>query len=736
MKRIRKAVFPVAGFGTRFLPATKAMPKELIPIMGKPIIQYAVEEAIAAGCDTLIFVTGRNKRAIEDHFDNNLELEAALRSKGKDREAEMVRNIIPAHVECIFVRQPEQLGLGHAVACAERALSGDPFVVLLADDFIRSEGAGVTADLIAGFDETGKTQLSVMAIDGPEISKFGVVTPGATPRMVTGLVEKPTQHAAQSNLASIGRYVLTSEVFDILRRETPGHGGEIQLADALNELAQAGRVESVVLRGTRYDCGSMEGYLDAIVSMSKESVRRSQSLDCFKAYDIRGVLGETIDEDIAYRIGRAFAEVMKATKVVVGRDARLSSTALAAATAQGLADAGCDVLDIGLAGTEEMYFAASHFGAGGGIEVTASHNPINYNGMKMVGPGSRPLDPATELSAIRQLAETASFRNAAAKGAHTPVSFAARAAYADKVMSFIAPTVLRPLKVVVNCGNGAAAPAYEALKTRLKEQGAPIEFIDVFLEPDAGFPNGIPNPLLPENQPATRDVVLAHGADLGVAFDGDFDRCFFFDELGTFIPGEYVVGLLAAAFLEKEPGAGIVHDPRVVWSIQDIVQSRGGKAIQSQTGHVFLKQELRKQGAVYGGEMSAHHYFRDFCHCDSGMIPWLLVCELMGRTGKKLSELVKDSVTAFPSSGEINFRLDDPAAAMQRVIAQFEPNAVSVDRTDGVSVSLSDWRFNLRASNTEPVIRLNVESRGDASLVARKVAEISDILKETVLAAK
>ena len=738
MSKIRKAVFPVAGFGTRFLPATKAMPKELMPIIDKPVIQYAVEEAIAAGCDTLIFVTGRHKRAIEDHFDSNQELEAALRSKGKDLEAEMVRNIIPAHVECIFVRQPEQLGLGHAVTCAERALGGEPFVVLLADDFIRADGAGVTSDLIAAFTETGKSQLSVMEINGPEISRFGVVTPGAEPRSVAHLVEKPEMHAAQSNLASIGRYVLTSEVFDILRRQAPGYGGEIQLADALNEMAQAGRVESVVLRGTRYDCGSVEGYLDAIMAVSQEKDRaadRSRSLECLKAYDIRGVLGETIDEDIAYRVGRAFAEVMTATKVIVGRDARLSSPALAAAVAQGLADAGCDVLDIGLAGTEEMYFATSHFGADGGIEITASHNPINYNGMKMVGPHSRPLDPATELSEIRRLAEAASFRPAPGKGVLTPVSFTARAAYADKVMSFIAPSVLRSLKVVVNCGNGAAAPAYEALKTRLKEQGAPLEFIDVFLEPDAGFPNGIPNPLLPENQPATRDVVLAHGADLGVAFDGDFDRCFFFDETGAFIPGEYVVGLLAAAFLEKEPSAAIVHDPRVVWSIQNIVQSRGGKAIQSRTGHVFLKQEIRTSGAVYGGEMSAHHYFRDFCHCDSGMIPWLLVCELMGRTGQTLSDLVSANVAAFPSSGEINFHLPEPLEAMERVVEKFLPHAVSIDRTDGVSVALSGWRFNLRASNTEPVIRLNVESRGDATLVKRKVTDIGDILNGRTLAA-
>jgi phosphomannomutase len=328
------------------------------------------------------------------------------------------------------------------------------------------------------------------------------------------------------------------------------------------------------------------------------------------------------------------------------------------------------------------------------------------------------------------LAEVANFSDPTAKGRVKHVGDKARAAYADKVMSFIEAPKLRPLKVVVNCGNGAAAPAYEAIKARLNAAGAPLAFVDVFVEPDAIFPNGIPNPLLPENQPATRDVVLAHGADIGVAFDGDFDRCFFFDENGAFIPGEYVVGLLAAAFLEKEPGAAIVHDPRVVWSIQDIIQSRGGKAIQSQTGHVFLKQELRKHGAVYGGEMSAHHYFRDFCHCDSGMIPWLLVCELMGRTGQSLSALVSASVAAFPSSGEINFRLPDPKGAMRRVVAHFQPDAVSIDRMDGVSVALADWRFNLRASNTEPVIRLNVESRGDPALVASKVAEITDLLNQ------
>ena len=264
MQKIRKAVFPVAGFGTRFLPATKAMPKELMPIVDKPLIQYAAEEAIAAGVDTLIFVTGRNKRAIEDHFDNNLELEMALRSKGKEHEAEMVKNILPKGVDCIFVRQPEQLGLGHAVLCAERAIGNDPFAVLLADDFLVYDGNGPTADLVRSFEARGKSQLSIMEVNGPDISKYGVVLPGPEPGGVAGLVEKPDKGKEPSNFASIGRYVLTSDIFDIIRNQPVGAGGEIQLADAINAQAANNAVEAVILNGRRFDCGSVQGYLDAI----------------------------------------------------------------------------------------------------------------------------------------------------------------------------------------------------------------------------------------------------------------------------------------------------------------------------------------------------------------------------------------------------------------------------------------------------------------------------------------
>ena len=269
MKKIRKAVFPVAGFGTRFLPATKAMPKELLPIVDKPLIQYAVEEAIAAGIDTLIFVTGRNKRAVEDHFDNNQELEMALRAKGKVKQANMVKNILPAGVECIFVRQAEQLGLGHAVLCAERVVGGDPFAVLLADDFITSDGSGVMADLPSAYEATGRTQLSVMEVNGREISQYGVVVPNRADGSVAGLIEKPVVDMAPSNLASIGRYVLTPDIFDILRNQQPGSGGEIQLADAINTQAANNAVEAVNLNGRRFDCGSVEGYLDAIMHVAE-----------------------------------------------------------------------------------------------------------------------------------------------------------------------------------------------------------------------------------------------------------------------------------------------------------------------------------------------------------------------------------------------------------------------------------------------------------------------------------
>jgi phosphomannomutase len=384
---------------------------------------------------------------------------------------------------------------------------------------------------------------------------------------------------------------------------------------------------------------------------------------CFKAYDIRGEIGVNIDEAVVYRIGRAVAQHFRAKSVVIGFDARATSPAFAAAASQGARDAGADVITIGMAGTEEMYWAVTEFGACAGIEVTASHNPINYNGIKIVKSQSRPLDDAGDFQVIKALAGSQEWSTAEA-GKEIDRSAEARKAYVDCVLNFIDVEALRPLKVVVNSGNGAAGPTFDAVALRLLELGAPLEFIRVHHTPDATFPNGIPNPLLPKNHPATADVVKAENADFGVAFDGDFDRCFFFDETGQFVPGEYVVGLLASIFLEKEVGAKIVHDPRVIWNTQDIVAQKAGIAVQSKTGHAFIKQVMRSHEAVYGGEMSAHHYFRDFAYCDSGMIPWLLIAELVYRSGHSLGDCVKDRFAAFPSSGEINFKVADGGKAI------------------------------------------------------------------------
>ena len=451
---------------------------------------------------------------------------------------------------------------------------------------------------------------------------------------------------------------------------------------------------------------------------------------CFKAYDIRGEIGVNIDEAVVYRIGRAVAQHFRAKSVVIGFDARATSPAFAAAASQGARDAGADVITIGMAGTEEMYWAVTEFGACAGIEVTASHNPINYNGIKIVKSQSRPLDDAGDFQVIKALAGSQEWSTAEA-GKEIDRSAEARKAYVDCVLNFIDVEALRPLKVVVNSGNGAAGPTFDAVALRLLELGAPLEFIRVHHTPDATFPNGIPNPLLPKNHPATADVVKAENADFGVAFDGDFDRCFFFDETGQFVPGEYVVGLLASIFLEKEVGAKIVHDPRVIWNTQDIVAQKAGIAVQSKTGHAFIKQVMRSHEAVYGGEMSAHHYFRDFAYCDSGMIPWLLIAELVYRSGHSLGDCVKDRFATFPSSGEINFKVADGGKAIGNVLSAYRADALSIDETDGVSVAFEDWRFNLRQSNTEPLVRLNVEGTGNADALASHVSAIAKLLGGT-----
>ena len=439
-------------------------------------------------------------------------------------------------------------------------------------------------------------------------------------------------------------------------------------------------------------------------------------ITCFKAYDLRGRLGAELDADVARRVGHGFAVATGAARVVIGRDCRLSSGALSDALAEGLVGQGVEVIDLGLCGTEEVYFATTHFGADGGIEVTASHNPMDYNGMKFVGRGSAPI-PTAMLAAIRAAAEAEAPPHR--PGGRRLAAGGARAAYVARVLSFVDPALLPPLTILVNAGNGTAGPTFDALAAALADRGAALRFHRMLHDPDGSFPHGVPNPLLPENQSATGQAVVATGADMGVAWDGDFDRCFLFDHDGRFVPGEYIVGLLAEVFLEKEPGAAIVHDPRVVWNTQDVVAGAGGRAVMARTGHAFLKAALRETGAVYGGEMSAHHYFRDFMACDSGMIPWLLVAELIGRRGTSLADLVGGRMTAFPSSGEINFHIDDPAAAVARVEAAFAGEVLSRDETDGLSLTFADWRLNLRRSNTEPLLRLNVEGRAGVDVASR-----------------
>jgi len=444
-------------------------------------------------------------------------------------------------------------------------------------------------------------------------------------------------------------------------------------------------------------------------------------ITCFKAYDIRGQIPNELNAEICYRIGNATGAFLDAKTVVVGRDMRLTSDEFADAVIKGLMDAGVEVLDIGLCGTEMVYFATSHLGADGGIMVTASHNPADYNGLKLVREQARPISADTGLAEIRKLAE-GDERRIEDGGERTSVEI--KAEYIDHLLTYIDVAALKNLKLVVNAGNGCAGIAVDALEPHL-----PFELIKVHNEPDGTFPNGIPNPMLLENQAVTTKAVLGHGADIGIAWDGDFDRCFLFDEQGTFIEGYYIVGLLAESILKKNPGSKIVHDPRMTWNTLEIVSAAGGEAVQSKSGHSFIKERMREVDGVYGGEMSAHHYFRDFSYADSGMIPWLLVAELISTTGKSLSELVGERMARYPASGEINRKVADATATLQALHDRYAPDALDVDDTDGYSFEFPEWRFNIRMSNTEPVVRLNIESRGDEALMKARTAEVLAILE-------
>lgn len=447
-------------------------------------------------------------------------------------------------------------------------------------------------------------------------------------------------------------------------------------------------------------------------------------LNCFKAYDIRGRVPDELNPDIAYRLGQAYARRFEPTRVALGHDVRHSSRPLLEALALGLQERGVEVLDLGLCGTEEAYWAAQQAGVDGAIEVTASHNPIDYNGMKLVRGGAVPVSGD---SGLRDLESMVATSNDTVPAGRTPRMLATsyRESYVEHLLGYLDPATLRPMTIVINAGNGAAGPLLDSLEKRL-----PFRLVKVHHAPDGSFPNGIPNPLLPQNRGVTTAAVRASGADFGVAWDGDFDRCFLFDESGEFIEGYYIVGLLAEALLQQHRGAPgeqrprVIHDPRLVWNTIDVVLKAGGQPVQSKTGHAFIKERMRAENAIYGGEMSAHHYFRDFAYCDNGMLPWLLVAAQLSRTGRRLSELVRERMAMYPVSGEINRGVSSVPTTLARIEARYAAKAIARDNTDGLSLDFGEWRFNLRGSNTEPLLRLNVESRGDPLLMNLKTAEI------------
>lgn len=446
-------------------------------------------------------------------------------------------------------------------------------------------------------------------------------------------------------------------------------------------------------------------------------------LPAFKAYDIRGRVPEELNEDLARRIGVALAAQLAPGPVVLGHDVRLTSPALQDALAAGLRGTGREVIDIGLCGTEEVYFQTDHLGAAGGVMVTASHNPMDYNGMKLVKENARPISSDTGLFAISDAVAIDTSEAQPPRAGQTAQHD--KSAYIQHLLSYVDAAKLKPLKLVVNAGNGGAGAIVDLLAPHL-----PFEFIRICHEPDGSFPNGIPNPLLPENRAATANAVREHGADFGIAWDGDFDRCFFFDHTGRFIEGYYLVGLLAKAILARNPGGKIVHDPRLVWNTVEMVEQAGGVPVLCKSGHAFIKEKMRAEDAVYGGEMSAHHYFREFAYADSGMIPWLLIAQLISESGRSLADWVEDRMAAYPCSGEINFKVADAKAAVARVMEHFAARSPALDHTDGISADFGDWRFNLRSSNTEPLLRLNVEARGDAALMQARTDEISRLIQQ------
>ncbi len=445
-------------------------------------------------------------------------------------------------------------------------------------------------------------------------------------------------------------------------------------------------------------------------------------LSCFKAYDIRGKVPDELNEDLAYKIGFHCAKYLHAEKIIIGHDVRKSSGALSSSLAKGINDAGCSVVDIGLCGTEMIYFGTSFLEADGGIMITASHNPPEYNGLKFVKKNSVPMGYNSGLNEIEKIiTEKNSIDVCDVKGSVSELDLMDD--FIKNLEQFYDVKKIKPLKVVVNSGNGCAGLALDKLEKIL-----PVEMIKIFNTPDPEFPNGVPNPLLPDNRSHTIEAVKKHNADLGVAWDGDYDRCFFFDERGNFIEGYYIVGLLAKSILKNNPGENIVHDPRLIWNTLDIVKTNGGTAVQSISGHAFIKEKMREVNAIYGGEMSAHHYFRDNAYSDSGMIPFLLILQLISEENKTISKLVNGMIENYPCSGEINSTISDPKEKLEEIARKYTGGIT--DRSDGLSVEYENWRFNLRISNTEPIIRLNVESRGDVELMKLKTNELLKLIRE------
>ena len=446
-----------------------------------------------------------------------------------------------------------------------------------------------------------------------------------------------------------------------------------------------------------------------------------QNIPGFKAYDIRGKVPGELNADLAYKIGRALVKYLNAKLIIIGHDIRESSEELSEALAKGITDSGSDVIDIGLCGTEMIYYSTPHFNADGGVMITASHNPPEYNGLKFVKEGSKPMGYDTDLKFIEKMILEGNLGEIAeTKGTVKNIDIMNE--FINNLKRFYRKDKIKPFKVVVNAGNGCVGPALDAIEPDL-----PIQMIKVFHNPDSKFPNGVPNPLLPQNRQPTIDAIKKNDADFGVAWDGDYDRCFFFDHEGNFIEGYYIVGLLAKSILKKFPGENIIHDPRLVWNTIEVVNKAGGKAVVSKSGHAYIKQKMREVNAVYGGEMSAHHYFRDNNYSDSGMIPFLLILELMSDENKSLHNLVYEMIKEYPCSGEINSKINDPNSKLEEIKEKYSDG--KMDFVDGVSVEYDNWRFNVRKSNTEPLLRLNVETKGDIDLMKRKTEELLNLIR-------